>query len=151
MAHGALFKMRLLQMTQMSCETRRENANVSKPSFVTLDRDVQERIVRMERDVSKRFVYAKWSIQHTATHCNTLQHTATHCNILQHAATHCISLSNFRSLSLFFFLSFSFSLSQIFLSICLACSSSMIPTSIYSCDKSPFPHHKLLGCSFSTP
>jgi len=37
------------------------------------------------------------SLQHTATHCNTLQHTATHCNTLQHTchlaacitATHC--------------------------------------------------------------
>ena len=41
------------------------------------------------------------SLQHTATHCNTLQHTATHCNTLQrtarkrtlpnvlHSATHC--------------------------------------------------------------
>ena len=29
------------------------------------------------------------TLQHTATHCNTLQHTATHCNTLQHtAATH---------------------------------------------------------------
>jgi len=24
------------------------------------------------------------TLQHTATHCNTLQHTATHCNTLQH-------------------------------------------------------------------
>jgi len=29
------------------------------------------------------------SMQHTATHCNTLQHTATHCNTLHHNATHC--------------------------------------------------------------
>jgi len=32
------------------------------------------------------------SLQHTATHCNTLQHTATHCNICfipQHTATYC--------------------------------------------------------------
>ena len=32
------------------------------------------------------------TLQHTATHCNTLQyteHTATHCNTLQHTATHC--------------------------------------------------------------
>jgi len=29
------------------------------------------------------------TLQHTATHCNTLQHTATHCNTLQHSATHC--------------------------------------------------------------
>jgi len=29
------------------------------------------------------------TLQHTATHCNTLQHAATtHCNTLQHAATH---------------------------------------------------------------
>jgi len=28
------------------------------------------------------------TLQHTATHCNTLQHTATHCNTLQHTATH---------------------------------------------------------------
>ena len=29
-------------------------------------------------------------MQHTATHCcNTLQHAATHCNTLQHTATHC--------------------------------------------------------------
>ena len=33
------------------------------------------------------------SIQHTATHCNTLQHTATHCNTLQHTAAHCNTLS----------------------------------------------------------
>ena len=29
------------------------------------------------------------TLQHTATHSNTLQHTATHCNTLQHTATHC--------------------------------------------------------------
>ena len=28
------------------------------------------------------------SLQHTATHCNTLHHTAPHCNILQHTATY---------------------------------------------------------------
>jgi len=36
-------------------------------------------------DIGKR----KWlfnTLQHTATHCNTLQHTATHCNTLQHPA-----------------------------------------------------------------
>ena len=40
-----------------------------------------------------------YSLQHTATHCNTLQHTAitlqhtaTHCNTLQHTATHCNTL-----------------------------------------------------------
>ena len=27
------------------------------------------------------------SLQHTATHCNTLQHTATHCNTVQHTPT----------------------------------------------------------------
>jgi len=32
------------------------------------------------------------TLQHTATHCNTLQHTATHCNTRQHAATHCTTL-----------------------------------------------------------
>ena len=34
------------------------------------------------------------SLQHTATHCNTLQHTATHCNTLQHSATHCNTLQH---------------------------------------------------------
>jgi len=40
------------------------------------------------------------SLQHTATHCNTLQHTATHCNAqsyhisLQHTATHCTALQH---------------------------------------------------------
>jgi len=29
------------------------------------------------------------SVQHTATHCNTLQHSATHYNTLQHTAAHC--------------------------------------------------------------
>ena len=29
------------------------------------------------------------TLQHTATHCNTLQHSATHYNTLQHTATHC--------------------------------------------------------------
>jgi len=29
------------------------------------------------------------ALQHTATHCSTLPHTATHCNTLQHTATHC--------------------------------------------------------------
>ena len=29
------------------------------------------------------------SLQHTATHCNTLQHTATHCKRLCLTATHC--------------------------------------------------------------
>jgi len=29
------------------------------------------------------------TLQHIATHCNTLQHTATHRNTLQHIATHC--------------------------------------------------------------
>jgi len=39
------------------------------------------------------------SLQHIATHCNTLQHTATHlqhitthCNTLQHTAAHCSTL-----------------------------------------------------------
>jgi len=32
------------------------------------------------------------SLQHTATHCNTLHHTATHCNTLQHTATRYTSL-----------------------------------------------------------
>jgi len=36
------------------------------------------------------------TLQHTATHCNTLQlearHTAPHCNTLQHTATHCNAL-----------------------------------------------------------
>ena len=57
-----------------------------------------------------------WTLQHTATHCNTLQHTATrsfhewhdsfvsvtglnvysatHCNTLQHSATHCNTLQH---------------------------------------------------------
>jgi len=39
----------------------------------------------------------KDTLQHTATHCNTLQntalkHTATHYNTLQHTATHCNTL-----------------------------------------------------------
>ena len=34
------------------------------------------------------------TLQHTATHCNTLQHTATHCNTLQHTATHCYTLQH---------------------------------------------------------
>ena len=34
------------------------------------------------------------SLQHTATHCNTLQHFATHCNTLQHTATHCSTLQH---------------------------------------------------------
>ena len=34
------------------------------------------------------------TLQHTATHCNTLQHTATHCSILQHTATHCSTLQH---------------------------------------------------------
>jgi len=29
------------------------------------------------------------SVQHTATHCDTLQHIAPHCNTSQHTATHC--------------------------------------------------------------
>ena len=38
------------------------------------------------------------TLQHTTTHCNTMQHTATHCNTwqhtptLQHIATHCNTL-----------------------------------------------------------
>ena len=44
------------------------------------------------------------TLQHTATHCNTLQHTplteetdsATHCNTLQHTATHCNTLRSRR-------------------------------------------------------
>ena len=32
------------------------------------------------------------TLQHTATHCNTLQHPATPCNTLQHTATHCNTL-----------------------------------------------------------
>jgi len=63
------------------------------------------------------------SLQHTATHCNTLQHTATpgprlvfncgrqdtlqhllqhtatHCNTLQHTATHCNTQADFETLS----------------------------------------------------
>ena len=36
-----------------------------------------------------------YTLQHTATHCNTLQHTATtHCNSLQHTATHCNTLQH---------------------------------------------------------
>jgi len=34
------------------------------------------------------------TLQHTAAHCNTLQHTATHCNILQHTAAHWEKSSN---------------------------------------------------------
>ena len=37
---------------------------------------------------------ARYKLQHTATHCNTLQHTATHCNTLQHTATHCTTLQH---------------------------------------------------------
>jgi len=29
------------------------------------------------------------TMRYTATHCNTRHHTATHCNTLQHTATHC--------------------------------------------------------------
>jgi len=32
--------------------------------------------------------YSCTTLQHTATHRNTLQHIATHCNTLQHTATH---------------------------------------------------------------
>ena len=32
------------------------------------------------------------TLQHTAAHCSTLQHTATLCNTLQHTATHCNTL-----------------------------------------------------------
>jgi len=35
------------------------------------------------------FTQQDWSLQHTATHCNTLQHIATHYNTMQHTATHC--------------------------------------------------------------
>ena len=31
---------------------------------------------------------------YTALHCNTLQHTATHCSTLQHTAAHCRTLQN---------------------------------------------------------
>jgi len=31
---------------------------------------------------------------HIATHCSTLQHTAAHCNTLQHTATHCNTLQH---------------------------------------------------------
>ena len=34
------------------------------------------------------------SLQHTATHCNTLQHVAPHCNTLQHTATRCTTLQH---------------------------------------------------------
>jgi len=34
-------------------------------------------------------VYSVWVCSLVSTHCNTLQHTATHCNTLQHTATHC--------------------------------------------------------------
>ena len=33
------------------------------------------------------------TLQHTATHCNTLQHTATHCSTLQHTG-HCNTLQH---------------------------------------------------------
>jgi len=32
------------------------------------------------------------TLQHSATHCNTLQHNATHCNTPQHTATRCDTL-----------------------------------------------------------
>jgi len=32
------------------------------------------------------------TVQHTATHCNTLHHTAPYCNTLQQTATHCNTL-----------------------------------------------------------
>jgi len=32
--------------------------------------------------------------QHTATHCNTLHHTTTHCNTLHHTAPHCRTLQH---------------------------------------------------------
>jgi len=34
------------------------------------------------------------TLQQTATHCKTLQNTATHCNALQHTATHCYTLQH---------------------------------------------------------
>ena len=36
----------------------------------------------------------KCTLNHTATRRNTLQHTATHCHILQHTATHCNTLQH---------------------------------------------------------
>ena len=46
----------------------------------------------------------EYTLQHTATHCNTLQHrvysvwvcslVSTHCNTLQHTATHCNTLQH---------------------------------------------------------
>ena len=39
-----------------------------------------------------RIIHPRCSLQHTATHCNTLHHTATHCNTLQHTVTHCNTL-----------------------------------------------------------
>ena len=38
--------------------------------------------------------YKNRTLQHVATHCNTLQHTATHCITLQHTATHCNTLQH---------------------------------------------------------
>jgi len=35
-----------------------------------------------------------WTLQHTATQCNTVQHSATHCNTLQHTASHYNSLQH---------------------------------------------------------
>jgi len=34
------------------------------------------------------------TLQHTATHCNARPHTATQCNALQHTAAHCCSLQS---------------------------------------------------------
>jgi len=45
-----------------------------------------------------------YTLQHTATHCNTRQHIATHCNTLQHAATHCNTLQHVHTLHIHTFL-----------------------------------------------
>jgi len=34
------------------------------------------------------------TLQHTATHCNTIQNTTTRCNVLQHTATRCNTLQH---------------------------------------------------------
>jgi len=45
--------------------------------------------IQTSEDFPKRY-----TLQHTATHCNTPQHTANHCNAPQHTATHCNTLQH---------------------------------------------------------
>ena len=83
-----------------------------------------------------------WSLQHTATHCNTLQPTATHCNPLHHTAPHCNTLQHTISattLNLFHSRNF-FVVSTVCCSVFAVCCSVLQCVAVCSLLRGEYPH-----------